>query len=258
MSNTTDDGLRTSTSSDGATATSPLAAGMRNRLLRAIPHEELEVLLPHLEPWQLEPMQLIVERGATIAHVHFPHTGIVSILSRLDDGTLIENGTIGFEGMSAFQLALGVDWSQSLIVGQVPGSSHRVAASTFKELLPTLPTLRALLQRYAVYFLAQVSQSLACNSLHTVDQRCARWLLMTDDRKAGSEFVLTHEVLSQMLAVRRAGVSEAASDLQRKGLIKYSRGRVAVIDRAGLERESCECYRKIRSHRDQLLGHFDG
>jgi len=235
-----------------------IGTALRNQLLLALPADELERLRPHLEPCPLLPLQLLIGLNAPIDHVYFPDSGIISVLSRLEDGTLIENGTVGYEGMAGLPLVLGVDWTPSMIVGQVPGMSHRVAAASFRQLLPSLPTLTRLLHRYAVAFLAQVSQSLACNSLHSVDQRCARWLLMTDDSVAGRQFVLTHQVLAQMLAVRRAGVSEAASALQRAGLIRYSRGRVTVVDRAGLEAASCECYGTIRAQRRQLLGaHVD-
>jgi CRP-like cAMP-binding protein len=243
---------------DRAPAQPNADGAVRNRLLCALPAEEYDQVLMRLEPWMLEPLQPLADWSAAIDHVYFPDTGIISILSRLDDGMLIENGTVGFEGMAGLPLVLGVDWTPSVILGQVRGMSHRMEAAAFRELLPTLPALGELLRRYAVAFLAQVSQSLACNSLHSVDQRCARWLLMTDDRVAGDEFLLTHEVLAQMLAVRRAGVSEAAAALQRAGLIRYSRGRVTVVDRAGLERTSCECYGIIRAQRDRLLGPIEG
>jgi CRP-like cAMP-binding protein len=228
----------------------------RNRLIRAIPAEERQLLLPHLEPVGLAPLEVLAEIGEPIRHVYFPETGIISILSRVADGTLIENGTVGCEGMAGFPLALGVEWTPAVIMGQVPGTSWRLAAGTFRELLPTLPALDALLRRYSVYFIAQVSQSLACNSLHSVERRCARWLLMTHDRVGGDEFTLTHEVLSQMLAVRRASVSEAADALRDRGVIQYSRGRVMVTDRDGLEGAACECYRIVRDQRDRLLGAF--
>ena len=235
----------------GATATSAVG---RNLILRAIPAEEYARLLPHLEPFALEPMQLLAELGDPIPHVYFPETGIVSLLSRLADGTLIENGTVGSEGMAGLPLLLGVDWTPVVMTGQVPGLSRRVDAATFRALLPTLPVLETILRRYVVYFLAQVSQSLACNSAHTVEQRCARWLLMTHDRVPGDQFVLTHEVLAQMLAVRRAGVSVAADAMRTRGLIQYSRGRITITDRAGLAAAACECYGIVRRQRDALVG----
>jgi CRP-like cAMP-binding protein len=229
-----------------------------NQLLRALPPEEYARLLPYLEPFGLESMQMLTERGEPITHVHFPETGVVSLLSRVADGTLIENGTVGREGMSGIPLLLGIDWSPVVITGQVPGLSRRMEAAAFRALLPTMPTLDALLRRYTVYFMAQVSQSLACNAMHTVEQRCARWLLMTHDRVPGDQFVLTHEVLAQMLAVRRAGVSVAADALRARGFIQYSRGRVTVTDRAGLEGAACECYGIVRQQREAIVGDIGG
>jgi CRP-like cAMP-binding protein len=226
----------------------------RNRILRSLSADEHARLLPHLEPVALEPMQPIAELGAPIPHVHFPETGIISLLTRMTDGTLIENGTVGREGMAGLPLAFGVEWTPWLIVGQVPGAALRVPAATFVALLPTLPGLVALLHRYAVYLAGQTAQSLACNSLHPVERRCARWLLMTHDRVDGDEFALTHEVLAQMLAVRRAGVSVAADALRARGVIDYRRGRMTVLDRARLEAAACECYGVVRGHRDRLLG----
>jgi CRP-like cAMP-binding protein len=229
-------------------------AVVRNRLLRAIPAEEYARLLPHLEPIALEPMQYLADIGAPVTHAYFPENGIISLLSRLADGTLIENGTVGSEGMAGIPLVLGVDWTPAAITGQVPGVARRVDATTFRALLPELPGLRALLGRYMLYLTAQVSQSLACNSVHTVNERCARWLLMTHERVERDEFALTHEVLAQMLAVRRAGVTVAAGALQQAGFIRYSRGKVAIVDREGLERAACECYSIIQAHRIRLLG----
>jgi CRP-like cAMP-binding protein len=237
------------------TVPAPQAASavVRNRLLRAIPAEEYARLLPHLEPVALEPMQILAEIGASVTHAYFPETGIISLLSRLADGTLIENGTVGSEGMAGVSLALGVDWTPALIAGQVPGVARRIDAATFRGLLPELPALRALLGRYTLYLAAQISQSLACNSVHTVNERCARWLLMTHERVERDEFTLTHEILAQMLAVRRAGVTVAAGALQQAGFIRYARGKVTITDREGLERAACECYSIIRAHRDRLL-----
>jgi CRP-like cAMP-binding protein len=231
---------------------------LHNRLLRALPPQELARIQPRLEPFAIVPLELLADLGEPIRHVYFPETGIISLLSRAANGTLIENGTVGYEGMAGYPLAMGVEWTPAVILGEVPGASWRLDAATFRELLPTLPTLEALLRRYVVYVVSQVSQSLACNSLHPLEQRCARWLLTTHDRVGGDQFALTHEVLSQMLAVRRAGVTEAAGALQRAGLIIYRRGKVSVVDRAGLERAACECYGIVRDHHDRLLGSLGG
>jgi CRP-like cAMP-binding protein len=245
---------------DAMTAGPPLdpqaSAPGRNRLLRAVPAGERALLLPHLELVALEPLQRLADVGEPIRHVYFPETGVISLVSRLADGTCIENGTVGYEGMAGFPLVLRVEWTPSMVQGEVPGTSWRLDAGTFRELLTALPALEALLRRYVVYFFAQVSQSLACNSLHAIEQRCARWLLMTHDRVPGDEFLLTHDILAQMLAVRRASVSQAADALRARGFIQYTRGRVTVSDRAGLEGAACECYGIVRGHRDRLLGAF--
>jgi CRP-like cAMP-binding protein len=226
----------------------------RNLLLRALPPDEYARLRPYLEPVTFTPLQRLTDDGEPIGHVHFPETGIISLLTRLADDTLVENGTVGYEGMAGFPLALGVEWTPAMIMGQVAGMSWRLDAATFHRLLPTLPALDTALRRYLVYLVAQVSQSLACNSLHPIERRCARWLLMTHDRVEGSTFELTHEVLAQMLAVRRAGVSVAADALRARGLIQYSRGSITISDRAGLEGAACECYGIVRDLRDRLPG----
>jgi len=206
---------------------------------------------------EIAPLQLLADIGEPIRHVYFPETGIISLVSRFADGMLIENGTIGYEGMAGFPLILGVEWTPSVILGEVPGTVWRLDATTFCVLRPELPVLKALLERYVVYFFAQVSQSLACNSHHNLERRCARWLLMTHDRVAGDQFLLTHEVLAQMLAVHRPAVTIAADALRTRGLIEYSRGKITVRDRAGLEGFACECYGIVRGHRDRLLGVFE-
>jgi CRP-like cAMP-binding protein len=247
------------TASDATTeartgAPTSVPAGPRNRLLRAMPPAEYARLAPYLEPVALAPLEPIADIGDPVRHVYFPETGIISLLSRAADGTLVENGTVGYEGMAGFPLVLGVEWTPWVTLGEVPGMAWRLDATAFRELLPGLPALEVLLRRYVVYFTAQVAQSLACNSLHSIEQRCARWLLLTHDRVPADDFVLTHEVLAQMLAVRRAGVTVAADALRSRGFIRYSRGRMTVLDRAGLEGAACECYGITREHRERLLG----
>ncbi len=225
-----------------------------NRLLRAIPADEYARLLPYFERFQLEPMQIFAEPGERLSHVYFPETGIVSVLRRMRDGTLIEIVTVGREGMAGISVTLGDPVSWLTIAGQVPGGCKRVDAEAFADLLPNLERLAELLRRYAITLFEQAAQSIACNSFHSIEQRCARWLLTTHDRVSGDEFLLTHEILAQMLAVRRAGVTEAAGALQRAGLISYRRGRITIRDRVGLERAACECYGAVRDEFDRLLG----
>jgi CRP-like cAMP-binding protein len=216
----------------------------RNRVLRALPPDEYARLLPHLEPCAVAPLR----------HVYFPDTAIISVLRRTRDGTLIEAYAVGRDGVVGIPSLLGDPGSPAgTVLGEVPGTCHRVALGTLRGVLPELPSLDRLVRRLVLALLDQVQQAVACNSLHTVEQRCARWLLMTHDLVGGDEFLLTHEVLAQMLGVRRAGVTVAAGVLQRAGLVTYSRGRVRVLDRAGLEAAACECYAVVGAHAKRLL-----
>jgi CRP-like cAMP-binding protein len=224
-----------------------------NRLLRALPAHEHALLLPHFEAITIAPMQVLSDLEQLQRHVYFPETAVIALMRRMRDGTPIEAGTVGREGMAELSALVGVPWSPSTMVGQLPGLCQRMSAAALRELLPHLPEFAGLLRRYMLVFLDQLGQTIACNSLHSVEQRCTRWLLMAQDR-VGDEFILTHELLAQMLAVRRAGVTVAALSLQRAGLISYSRGRVAILDRAGLEAVACECHEIMRDHAKRLMG----
>ena len=226
----------------------------RNAVLRSLPAHEYARVRPHLEQLEYDTLDLLVEAGETFRFVYFPETSVVSIVRRMRDGALIEAGTVGREGMAGLGALLGSDWSQSTLTMQVPGLCLRMPFGTAVELIQELPALRAVLGRFALSFLDQVGQAVACNGRHSVVRRCARWLLTAHDRADGDTFVLTHDVLAQMLAVRRAGVTEAAGALKAKGLIKYSRGRIVVQDRAGLEEAACECYAINRDHIARLMG----
>jgi CRP-like cAMP-binding protein len=226
----------------------------RNEVLRALPPDEYARLLPHLEPCAVAPLDVLADAERPLGHVYFPETAIVSVLRRTRDGTLIEAYAVGRDGVVGLPSLLGDPGSPAgTVLGEVPGTCRRVALGTLRGMLPELPALNRLARRLVLALLDQVQQAVACSSLHTVEQRCARWLLMTHDRVGGDEFLLTHEILAQMLAVRRAGVTEAAGVLQRAGLVTYSRGRVRVLDRAGLEAAACECYAVVRAHADRLL-----
>lgn len=225
-----------------------------NHLLRQIPADEYSLLRPRLRSLTVKAMDILAEPGAPITEVYFPGSAILSLLRRTREGALVENGTVGREGMAGLEVVQGVEWALSIIAGQVPGETLRMPAAAFRDLLPQLPRLELLLRRYTAYFLSQVAQSLTCNSMHNVERRCARWMLMAHDRVGADSFRLTHEVLSQMLAVRRAGVTESAVALQRAGCITYSRGTVRILDRPRLESAACECYAIVREHRDRLLG----
>src|SRR3712207_4091093 len=226
----------------------------RNWLLRAMPPDEQELIAPHLEPVRLELGRVVCEIGVPIEHVYFPETGIISSLSVMADGSAVETATIGPEGVSGIALFHGVDRTPEHAFVQVPGEGYRVTADALRAVLPSLPSLTAALHRYSTGLLTLIGQNSGCNRKHSVLQRCARWLLMTHDRVGRDGFELTHHILSQMLGVRRASVTEAALALGEAGAIEYRRGFLTVLDRNALERASCECYAIIHSTFDRLLG----
>ena len=229
------------------------AAPFRNRLLAALPPEETALIAPHLERVELEQRQLLCDVEQPIEHVHFIEHGIASILSVVGDGSAVETATIGPEGMVGEAVFHGVDATPEGAMVQVPSVAHRVRTDTFRELIPRLPTLQALLHRHSVYMFTLAAQNSGCNRKHAVEQRCARWLLTVHDRLESDDLGLTHDFISQMLGVRRASVTDTLAVLERRGLIRAGRNRITVTDRAGLERAACECYRIIASAADRML-----
>jgi len=225
----------------------------RNQILNALPPDELERLAPHLEHVRLVRRMVAYDPLQPISHLYFVEAGVISVVSIMRDRTAIETATIGLEGVIGLPVHFGVDAVAEQAFVQVPGEAVRITAGAFRALAPELPALRRLLDRYAVCWFTLAAQCSGCNRVHTMEQRCARWLLMVHDRMPGDEFELTQDFLSQMLGVRRATVSETASQLQQAGYISYSRGRIVIIDRAGLERVVCECYGIIRSTFARIL-----
>jgi CRP-like cAMP-binding protein len=225
-----------------------------NLLLAALPSKEMALLRPHLEDVSLTSKQALHEADEALEHVYFPHRGVVSWVMDMEDGTVVEVATVGPEGMVGVPVFLDA----SLILGrsfaQVPGEASRIEASAFREALDRTPRLRQLLSRYTMTLLNQLAQNSACNRTHEIEQRLARWLLMTHDRVNADTFPLTQEFMAHMLAVSRPTVSIAAGILQKAGLISYWRGNVTVTDRPGLEAASCECYRIVRAQFDHLVG----
>ena len=225
----------------------------RNRILSALPPDELITLEPHLEHVALETRMVLCDPGRAIPAVVFPEDAIASQLSIMADGSAIETATVGSEGMTGIALFHGVEITPEQTFVQVPGYGHRMTAAAFRELLPDCPTLRGMLHRFSQALYTLVAQSSGCNRKHSVDQRCARWLLLVHDRVGRDTWELTQLFLSQMLGVRRATVTVAAGALQKAGAIRYTRGRIHVVDRERLEAAACECYAVIRSTADQLL-----
>jgi CRP-like cAMP-binding protein len=230
------------------------AAATRNRLLAALPAPQLQRLLPALEPIELTWKQPFYEADAPIRFVHFPLTGVASLVTTMEDGVVVEVATVGNEGLVGLPVFLGTDVSPLTAFVQVPGAAVRMPAAALEEEARSGGALSEILRRYTQAFLVQLARSSACNRRHSTEERCARWLLMTHDRVGADEFPLTQEFLSQMLGVRRAAVSVAAGLLQKAGLISYRWGRITVLDRGGLENTACECYRIIRNEYDRLLG----
>ena len=225
-----------------------------NKLLKALPSEEYGWLRPHFEPVELTLKMVLAEPGEPFRHVYFIESGVVSVVNTVGEGT-VEVGTIGNEGMAGLSVFLDADAATSKTFVQVPGHAKRINAEIFATQADERRGLRQILHRYTHAFLTQVAQTASCNRMHEVQERCARWLLMTHDRVEGSDsFPLTHEFLSFMLGVRRAGVTVAAGALQKAGLIRYTRGKITVLDRQGLEEASCECYGIVRAHFQRLIG----
>ncbi len=231
----------------------PASARPDNHILRVIPPADWEKLRPHLRSVSLMQGDVLAELDEGLTQVYFPEGGVVSAVSLFEDGTAVEMATTGWEGMVPASACLGADRAIARYVVQVPGSGHAMELRAFKEAMEALPSFRTALMNYAQAFLAQVFQSVACNGIHSVEERCARWLLMTRDRVETDTFRLTQEFLAEMLGVSRPAVSIVARTLQTAGLIRYSRGAVTILDRSGLEEATCECYRIIRRQYERRL-----
>ena len=225
-----------------------------NRLLGLLPARDYERLRPHLQRIPLKYRQSLYRARRPIGFVYFIETGVGSLVNTMANGEAAEVGTIGNEGVVGLPLVLGDDRAPTSVYVQVPGAGLRMKATLFKKELARSASMRTVMLRYAHAVFNQVAQSAACNQFHSLQQRCCRWLLMTHDRMQSDEFLLTQEFLAMMLGVQRTGVSAAAGALQRAGLIRYKRGNVTIIDRRGLKRRSCECYRVSKMEFDRLLG----
>jgi len=226
----------------------------KNRLLAVLPAEEFHRLLPYLKTVPIQLKQVLHRSGQPLRDVFFLNGGVASITTTLLDGTMVESATVGDEGMLGIEAFLGADAVASGdTLMQVPDTSaEMMSVGDFRGALAEGRALRDLVGRYAQVLIAQMMQSAACNAMHQVQQRCARWLLMTHDRMHGQDFHLSHDFLAVMLGVRRPTVSVIAATLQQAGLIRYTHGHVAVLDRKGLEAASCECHPIIRAHFDRL------
>jgi len=225
-----------------------------NRLLAALPKQEYQRLLPELEQVTMPFAEVLYEPGASIRHVYFPNDSIVSLLAEVAERSTLEVSIVGSEGMAGISVFMGVGVSRYRALVQGAGTAMRMKAAALRTESDRAGSFQRLLRRYSHSLLTQVSQSAVCNRFHEVDARLARWLLMTGDRLGMNEFRLTQDFISNMLGVRREGVNKAAGVLQKDGLVNYSRGRIKILNQAGLEAVSCECYRIIKAESDSYLG----
>jgi CRP-like cAMP-binding protein len=223
-----------------------MARTILNELLAAMPRKAHDRLVPALTPVALAFGEVLYEPGATITQVYFPCESMVSLLLPVENHLDIEVGLVGREGMVGASLALGIPHSPVKALVQGAGSALCLSAASFRRELVRTPALQRAVNRYIYSLMAQITQTAACNRFHVVEARLARWLLLTRDRMRSLKFRMTHEFLSHMLGVRRVGVTEAASSLQRQKLIEYSRGNIRILDERGLEAACCGCYAIIR------------
>lgn len=224
-----------------------------NRLLRALPADDWQRLLPQLKPVDLPLGRVLYESGGPSSHVYFPTTAIVSLLYVLADGASAEIAVVGFEGMVGISLFMGGDTTPSRAVVQSKGSALSLPGRVLKQEFDRGGPLMHLLLRYTQALITQMTQTAVCNRHHSLEQQLCRWLLLCLDRLQGNEIAMTQELIANMLGVRRGGVTEAAGRLQRAALINYNRGHITVLDRSGLEAHVCECYDVVKRETERLL-----
>jgi CRP-like cAMP-binding protein len=224
-----------------------------NRLLSALPPALASEVVKEVEEVELTTRENLYESGARIEDVYFPLEAVMSLVADMADGGQVEVATVGSEGMVGVPVLLRSDEADYRVFAQIPGRALRLEAGRLLELAARSEDFTNRLYRYVQALMTQIARSAACNRAHSIDERAARWLLLTHDRVGRDEFPLTQEFLAQMLGVRRASGNTAASMLQRAGFITYSRGRMRVVDRTGLERAACECYGIIRREYERLV-----
>ena len=225
-----------------------------NRLLEALPSRDLHRILDGCETVELAFADVLYTPEESLSHIYFPTTSFISLIMPIDDSASLEVGLIGNEGMFGIPLVLGVKVSPMRAVVQGAGSALRMDAVTFCRELGRSQALQREIGRYVFVHLSQLAQTAACTRFHVVEARLARWLLMTQDRAHSDHFHVTQELLARILGVRRVGVTKAASSLQKRSLIRYSRGYITVLDRRGLRAASCGCYKADRETYDRILG----
>jgi CRP-like cAMP-binding protein len=218
----------------------------RNRLLLALPSRNLKQLMPELEHIHCQGEQVLMDADSSLDNVFFPHSGVVSVVAVYADGSVIEMATIGREGCSGVQAVFGAKSSSVRLLVQIPGSAAKMSRAAFTRAMKSMPSFRDLMYAYVQAFLEQVLVSVACNGAHSLKERLARWLLMMRDRGDEDTLTITHSLLAEMLGAQRPSITNASGELERAGLIERGRREVTILDRQGLMKASCECYRLVR------------
>jgi CRP-like cAMP-binding protein len=224
-----------------------------NHLIGTLPRDHYQQWLPSLEEVELSLGQVLYESGTVLSHVYFPTTAIISLLYVMENGASAEIAVVGNEGLVGVSLFMGGESTPSRAVVQSAGKGFRLKAQIMKNEFNRAGPMLHLFLRYTQALITQMAQTAVCNRHHSLDQQLCRWLLLSLDRLQGDELVMTQELIANMLGVRREGVTEGALKLQKAGLIRYSRGHITVLDRAGLEQRSCECYAVVKKEYDRLL-----
>jgi CRP-like cAMP-binding protein len=225
----------------------------QNHLLAALPTAEYEPLVAHLELVPLLLGQMLYEPDGQLQHAYFPTTSIVSLHYVMESGASAETAGVGNEGVVGISLFMGGDTTPSSAVVQTAGHAYRLERRKLKQAFDEAGLLQRVLLRYTQALMTQMAQTAVCNRHHSLEQQLCRWLLLTIDRLPSNELIMTQELVASMLGVRREGITEAAGNLQRAGLISYRRGHIAVLDRKGLEKHACECYAVVKKELDRLL-----
>jgi CRP-like cAMP-binding protein len=225
----------------------------QNRLLAALPRETFDRISPHLELVKMSLGDVLYESSGMLQHVYFPTDAIVSLHYVMENGSSAEIAGVGNEGVLGVSLFMGGNTTPSLATVQTGGYGYRLKANLMMEEFNRAGPMMRLMLRYTQALITQMSQTAVCNRHHTVEQQLCRWLLLTLDRLPTSELTMTQELIASMLGVRREGITEAAGNLQREGLISYRRGHITVLDRVGLQRHSCECYEVVKKEIHRLL-----
>jgi CRP-like cAMP-binding protein len=231
---------------------------LRNRLLAALDPEHIALIAPHLTSIELEQGAMLHEQGERIERVYFPHSGMISLVAVMQQGNAVETATIGREGAVGATSGLGPRHAFTRAVVQMPGTASQIATSKLQQAVRQSTAIRDIIVHYNEILLAQVQQSAACNALHEAEARFCRWLLQSRDRSDSDIVPITQEFLAQMLGVRRTTVTLVAQSLQDDGLLRYRRGRIEIVDRAGLEARACECYGIVRREIEQHLPVAEG